>query len=946
MSVPGPPKQKSSLKLKSSPLVTDIPLSLNISGSDGVKLPPWIITTKTNLQFKCLLCNQELMGFKNTFQHAKSWRHMKKLDVRREKQCFTNENNNLCGPLVNKIGKVCCESKGCLSGPKLKRLPSSRRDVRAGELPQGIIGTNRPCLFKCVICNLIVKTYIRTFEHVKGKRHLQQLDLQAGKKLASENNSQLKKNMNKLSNNTPPKRKPSQKKIRVPTMPLSWRLENRDPDPPVPPARSQGPRKVPPGKSKEAIQSWRTSGRISYADKVKEALTESGKRKKRKSKRRISKGLLTCHLCAATFESRFSKELHCHMTSHVWNRFVKSAEDAAPHDVNKLPDESLKEKSGESEDEEDLEFDPGQSTQVTTDRFPNFANQYLDISQSHKLNIYAVDKQKIKYLKLGVLLSFSIDRDRIYCLVCRKSIENSHENFYTHLCSAHHLQYLQQMMKDHETFKGYPDQLSDLALAHEYMEELSDNVVRCHGCGTSTENDSLKLKEHIEDPNHVTKCLPLGANAKNWFTALCSVPKANFYSTWKYWCVPCNARRTTEAQFRRHLRREAHKQRMENLKDTIMIFDYCVSCASLWYGFLETFSYHSECKMHKHLAVNSPFVVSELPYAAKRLLQAPEKTIEQILARIEACRIDSKKQEDLLIRDLVRISVEAYPKVKVYPFGSRVSGLAGRNSDLDVFLDCGGKIQQALFQITKIQRCLEKDVQNWNICRVIRDTRVPIIKAIHKPTGIDCDISFDNDLSVEKTKVIKTFCEKCPDCRRLIIFLKNWMGHCELSGQQGISSYGIAWMVVYFLQVKMIIPTIHELKERKKESRSCGSLKTLISTDFQAADHGQGFRELLGEFFKFYELFDYRDYVICPLVGRPVAKADFQWSAVLPQDMTTYIDYFYKEKGNQQFSLNSTMCLQDPLDLAHNITKSMHKWMVNRFKSFCSFSAQILDCNA
>ncbi|XP_015108719.1 uncharacterized protein LOC107035686 [Diachasma alloeum] len=781
----------------------------------------------------------------------------------------------------------------------------------------------------CRICGCQVDGYSNILQHLNGKRHLENL----GKGNGSRNSEVKVDKASEFHDNSPAAI------VKVPKDAL--RDENVD---------------IP------------SKGSDSYAAKAKLPAKKKSKRKRMPKSQLSPQKNLPCLVCGERFE--YAKGLHRHMTRHFWRRFLeappvdaeaKSPGGAATDEINGdstgIPEGGSTESS---EDEGDLEFEEERSRDSPGRRFHfsrNSITHPLDIALDDKLNIYAGDKQKIEDIKLGVLLSFSIDKDNIYCLVCRKSVENSLQNFYEHLCSVNHLDYFQEMIEDHKKFKDYPDQLSDLALAHEYMEEVSEDVVQCHACGIPVKNDSIKLKDHVDDASHVEKCPSLGANARDWFTALCSRMEANFYSALTYWCVPCETYWTHEIEFRKHLNERSHKEEMQAFKGETMIFDFCALCGALWYGFLKTFHYHSTCKMHRNQAFSSHYLVNKIPHAAERLLHAPEKKIEEILTNVETRRIDSRTKEDQLIRDLERISKETYPRVKAYPFGSRVSGLGGRNSDLDIFLDCStcehqvysgenSSFNQISVRIGNIEQCLENDVQNWHIDRVIRDCRIPIIKATHRPTGIECDISFSNGLTVENTKLISAYCENYHHCRKLIVFVKNWMGHCTLTGHHGINSYGIAWLVIYFLQVKMILPTVSELMKRGKQSRMIAGWETRVTTDFQPRDNAEGFRELLVQFFKFYEAFDYRNYVICPLVGRAVAKRDFQRPEVLPRDMKTYLNYLGGGDDPEAFRVDSVMCLQDPLDLAHNISKAVRKCVVHRFKTLCSLSVQILDNDA
>ncbi|XP_015108865.1 terminal uridylyltransferase Tailor [Diachasma alloeum] len=315
--------------------------------------------------------------------------------------------------------------------------------------------------------------------------------------------------------------------------------------------------------------------------------------------------------------------------------------------------------------------------------------------------------------------------------------------------------------------------------------------------------------------------------------------------------------------------------------------------------------------------------------------------------------VDSKKKEEQLMRDLERISKKKYPKVKAHPFGSRITGLGGEDSDLDIFLDCStsdcsvyseenSSSEEILDRLENIGQCLLEDVENWQISRAIRSCRIPIIKVTHKPTGIKCDISFTNCLGVENTKMIRAYCDKYPLCRVLIIFVKNWMKQCALTGQDGFNSYGIVWLVIYFLQVKRVLPSVSELIDRGKQSRIIAGWETGVSSDFQSRDSGESFKELLIQFFRFYSAFDYHNYVICPVVGRAVWKGDFERPELLPHAMKPYLNYL-KVNDSTQFRINSVVCVQDPFDLAHNVAKTVKTYMLRDFRAHCALGAQLVS---
>lgn len=120
-------------------------------------------------------------------------------------------------------------------------------------------------------------------------------------------------------------------------------------------------------------------------------------------------------------------------------------------------------------------------------------------------------------------------------------------------------------------------------------------------------------------------------------------------------------------------------------------------------------------------------------------------------------------------------------QIRAYPFGSRISGLGNivslhllnlkkylkhvcfvQASDLDVFVDIGsmyeGTINQnAEFQSTCVQRtahALRRHRDFTDVCS-IPQARTPIVQVFHKPTDLDCDLSFRHGLSIENTEFLR-----------------------------------------------------------------------------------------------------------------------------------------------------------------------------------------------
>lgn len=111
---------------------------------------------------------------------------------------------------------------------------------------------------------------------------------------------------------------------------------------------------------------------------------------------------------------------------------------------------------------------------------------------------------------------------------------------------------------------------------------------------------------------------------------------------------------------------------------------------------------------------------------------------------------------EIIENDLFNLARPLFPNqsIKVYKFGSRVSGIGTRDSDLDIFIDIGDTYNNyenraselTLANLKKVHVALKNRPKAWKGLVVIDKARVPIIKVIHAKTGIECDINFSNSL--------------------------------------------------------------------------------------------------------------------------------------------------------------------------------------------------------
>lgn len=71
-----------------------------------------------------------------------------------------------------------------------------------------------------------------------------------------------------------------------------------------------------------------------------------------------------------------------------------------------------------------------------------------------------------------------------------------------------------------------------------------------------------------------------------------------------------------------------------------------------------------------------------------------------------------------------------------------------------------------------------------------------------------------------KQKIIFSRCfnHAFPLCRKMILFLKQWLHKCGLLGSRLITSYALTWCVIFYLQTLLVFPSISQLIKLKNSS--------------------------------------------------------------------------------------------------------------------------------
>ena len=155
------------------------------------------------------------------------------------------------------------------------------------------------------------------------------------------------------------------------------------------------------------------------------------------------------------------------------------------------------------------------------------------------------------------------------------------------------------------------------------------------------------------------------------------------------------------------------------------------------------------------------------------LLVDPEDQLAELTGMLDLDPDEVKKRVNICI-NMQRTSANSdYSRCIVYPFGSSVNGLGFPGCDLDIYMDLDqheaavpesskdGPLASVPVTVTERQKVrtatkILSSVPQCSRLTPIINARVPIVKFIHRPTGIHCDVSFKECVTNSPTQILST----------------------------------------------------------------------------------------------------------------------------------------------------------------------------------------------
>ena len=304
-----------------------------------------------------------------------------------------------------------------------------------------------------------------------------------------------------------------------------------------------------------------------------------------------------------------------------------------------------------------------------------YTQEYLKIEEK----MYTV-QEKLNNIKMNLGLIMPRNSTHFYCIACNSIVLKELYFVYEHLCSQQHKMEITQIKKDINCDK----------LSSQYMKKISEYEVKCYPCGNPVKNDISYFMSHIEEECHRKKCHEFTKVIDATFDSISQDVNNLWYSIQKFCCALCSERFDYKIEFVKHI----NKQHSPLLED--QVFDFCIPCTVLWLGKENCYTKHCNDQLHKYLLRSKDFMIEDLPDSIKKILIQVDELSNVLFQQSQDLSNDSVLQE---IKQSLQNSLKSdYPNIKAFEFGSRVTGLASLDSDLDIYLDCGEYFKSMICQ--------------------------------------------------------------------------------------------------------------------------------------------------------------------------------------------------------------------------------------------------------
>lgn len=301
--------------------------------------------------------------------------------------------------------------------------------------------------------------------------------------------------------------------------------------------------------------------------------------------------------------------------------------------------------------------------------------------------MFTCSQRKLERIKSNLRFFYPF-ADKMICLVCNEQQLFNVQTIYEHITCAKHITQFTKLHEDHLELLKELIQIKPTYGAKQYAKcyACTMNIQGMHSNFVAVSN-TAHYKFHTNFRLHRHNREQLLRKAEGILEEFQNL----WYNIQYFACVDCNTRFKTKIKFMEHLN-VAHRAVLSQ-KDNSM-FDFCLTCTTLWYqkehhskAIDTSYQVHCQQQTHKYLEKTNDFAVTELLQPLQKLLKNVDKTAADLFKLSNDVLNDPKITQ---LTDALKHVFEIHQlPVEVCMFGSRVTGLALPNSDIDIYLNFG-----------------------------------------------------------------------------------------------------------------------------------------------------------------------------------------------------------------------------------------------------------------
>lgn len=279
----------------------------------------------------------------------------------------------------------------------------------------------------------------------------------------------------------------------------------------------------------------------------------------------------------------------------------------------------------------------------------------------------------------------------------------------------------------------------------------------------------------------------------------------------------------------------------------------------------------------------------------------------------------------------------------MHPFGSIVTGLGIKSSDVDVYVKISRTPLNRLNPVILARNILRSTPWKFSKIFAIAAAKVPIVKFFHNPTGSNCDVNFKSEAGVANSKLIFHLLRTESKALSLAIIVKYWSKVFKFTGTNLLSSYALTMLVIFYLQgINMLAPISDIQKSVDLHIVECWNC-AFDKNAHQPRAYRDNMYHLLGGFFKYYSFFRFDHYVVSPYLGTPIMRSIFASSEhCLHKEFSMYKEHL--ESGVcDPLRIDTLMCIQDPFDHSRNCSIAISQKLFAKIQMHFQYAARMYD---